>query len=364
MPRQKISLEYAIEELSILDEEGHVDEELEPEIAQEELLEFHRYMLLARRFDERLLQLQREGEIGTFAPVKGQEACQIGSISQLDEEDWFIPAFRETAAMLWRGVPMEAILLFNAGYNEGARIEEGQRDLPIAIPVASQIPHATGIAYGIKYREKDEIALTYFGDGATSEGDFYEALNFAGVYQLPVVFVCQNNQYAISLPREKQTKARTLAQKSLGVGIPGIQVDGNDLLAVWAATKEAVERARSGKGATLIECVTYRREVHTTADDPSKYRDEEEVEQWKKRDPIDRLQKYLDEKDLLEQDELDDLEEELDEQIEKSWQSAQEKMDELDDPLVLFEHLFKDMPAYLQKQREDFKEFLKQRGEE
>jgi TPP-dependent pyruvate/acetoin dehydrogenase alpha subunit len=198
--------------------------------------------------------LQRQGRIGTFAPIKGQEATQVGAVAALRKEDWLVPAFREAAAAIYRGTPLSDLFIFLAGYNEGGHIPEGQNDLPIAVPVAMQIPHAVGIAYGIKYRKQPHVVMTFFGDGATSEGDFHEGLNFAGVFNTPTVFVCQNNQWAISLPREKQTKSKTLAQKALAYGIPGIQVDGNDVLAVYAATQEAVERARSGKGPRPRNC--------------------------------------------------------------------------------------------------------------
>ncbi|MDX1567763.1 MAG: pyruvate dehydrogenase (acetyl-transferring) E1 component subunit alpha [Longimicrobiales bacterium] len=358
MPREEIDLPGGVEHLSILDEDGKLDEELAPDLPDDLLLELHRTMLLARRFDERLLQLQRQGRIGTFAPVKGQEASQLGAVSALEESDWVIPSFRETAAALWRGIPLTGILLYNAGYNEGAAIPEEKKDFPIAIPVASQIPHAAGLAYGAKYRGSDEVVLVFFGDGATSEGDFHEALNFAGTFEAPVIFVCQNNHWAISVPRERQTRSKTLAQKALAYGLPGIQVDGNDVLAVREATREAVERARSGDGPTLIECVTYRLSVHTTADDPSKYRSDEEVEEWEARDPLPRLQGFLKERDLLDDDAVASLEEEIGSEIDEAWSDAEERMEELDDPLEMFEHLYAELPPYLRKQRERASEFL------
>ena len=211
-----------------------------------------------------------------------------------------VPSFRETAALLWRGWPIEKILLFFAGYLEGGQPAPDQRDLPITIPVATQLPHAVGLAYAAQYKGDDAVVMAYCGDGATSEGDFHEALNFAGVWHVPVVFVVQNNQWAISVPLKKQTHSRTIAQKALAYGFPGIQVDGNDVLAVQVATREAVERARAGGGPTLIECVTYRLGVHTTADDPTKYRSEEEVKAWERKDPLTRFVAYLEKKNLLE----------------------------------------------------------------
>jgi pyruvate dehydrogenase E1 component alpha subunit len=192
----------------------------------------------------------------------------------------------------------------------------------------------------------------FFGDGATSEGDFHESLNFAGVFMTPTLFLCQNNQWAISVPRDQQTHSRTLAQKALAYGLPGIQVDGNDVLAVYVATREAAERARRGDGPTMIECVTYRLSVHTTADDPSKYRDEEEVEKWRGRDPIARFETFLGQRGLLDRSAIESLGEEIEEQIESAWQEAQERMQALDDPRVIFDHVYAELPAHLEAQRE------------
>ncbi|RQW03485.1 pyruvate dehydrogenase (acetyl-transferring) E1 component subunit alpha, partial [candidate division KSB1 bacterium] len=315
MPRKKIDLEYGVEYVSILDEKGRVDEALEPAVPDDRLLKMHRLMLLSRRFDTRLLQLQRQGRIGTFAPVEGQEACQIGAMAALEAKDWFVPSFRETAAAIWRGTPLTGFILYNAGYNEGGKIPEDHNDLPISVPVATQVLHAVGLAYGAKYRKKDQVVIAFFGDGGTSEGDFFEAMNFASVFNTPTIFLCQNNHWAISVPRERQTKSKTLAQKALAFDMPGIQVDGNDILAAYAIVKEAAERARSGGGPTLIECVTYRMNVHTTADDPTKYRQEEEVEKWRRRDPLIRFQKYLKNKGLLDEKAVEALEQEIKEEI-------------------------------------------------
>ena len=355
MPRKEIELECSLAHLSILDEEGRLDASLALELDDELLLRMHRAMLLSRRFDERMLVLQREGRLGTFAPVKGQEAAQIGALAALESQDWVLPSFREAAAAIWRGTPLSDLFLYTAGFNEGAAIPPEGRDFPTAIPVATQIPHAVGIAYGIKYRKERQVAITFFGDGATSEGDFHEALNFAGVFTLPVIFLCQNNHWAISLPREKQTRSPTLAQKALAYGLPGIQVDGNDVLAVYSAVREASERARAGEGATLIECVTYRMSVHTTADDPTRYRDEKELEGWKRCDPIRRLQIYLDEKNLLSAEDIETLERAVHDEVEAAWSKTQERMDELRGPEVIFDHLFAERPPYLNEQRAAFR---------
>ena len=364
MPRNNVDLPYRVEYLSILDEKGHPDKELEPQIDDDLLLKLHRGMLLGRRFDERLLSLQRQGRIGTFAPIKGQEASQLGTVAHLRPSDWLVPCFREMAAELWRGKPMESVLLSYGGFSEGALVGEKRNDLPIAIPVASQVLHAVGLAWSIKYRKKDDVVMTYFGDGGTSEGDFHEGMNFAGVYQIPVIFVCQNNQWAISVPRSRQTHSKTIAQKALAYDIPGVQVDGNDILAVYAAAKEAVERARSGGGPTLIECVTYRLMMHTTADDPKKYRKEEEVEEWTKKDPLPRFQSYLLGKGLLSEEKIASLEEEIKGEIQGAVDRAEEKMKTSVDPLQMFEHAYEEMPPYLKEQREEMVEELAEAGKE
>ena len=363
MPRRKISITTKVEYLSILDEKGQLDTKLDPKIPDDLLLKLHRAMLLGRRFDERLLSLQRQGRIGTFAPITGQEASHVGAVAALRPSDWMVPSFRETAAEIWRGRTLESVIILFGGYNEGGYVEDGRNDLPMSVPVGTQVLHAMGLGWAIKYRQKDDVAMTFFGDGGTSEGDFHEGLNFAAVFQAPVIFVCQNNQWAISIPRSRQTLSKTIAQKAVAYGIPGIQVDGNDILAVYAAAKEAVERARSGGGPTLIECVTYRMMMHTTADDPKRYRTEKEVAEWKKRDPITRLQKFLMEKGLLAQDKIDSLEEEIKAEIQVAVERAEQKMSELGDPLDMFEHAYAEASTTLQEQREELVQELVAAGE-
>jgi len=345
MPRTPIEPQSSIERLSILDSEGNLDTAHEPKLVADDLTRLYRAMVLGRRLDERMLKLQRQGRIGTFAPIKGQEASQIGSVFTLKPTDWLVPSFRETASMLWRGWPIEKLLSLYAGRLEGSSPGPEQRDLPVTIPVATQLPHAVGIAYGIQYRSEDAVVMTYFGDGATSEGDFHEACNFAGVWHVPVVFLCQNNQWAISVPVKKQTNSRTIAQKAIAYGFPGIQVDGNDVLAVYAASREAVERARAGEGPTLIECVTYRLGVHTTADDPTKYRTDEEVTAWEQKDPLTRFRAYLEKKNLLEPG----LEEQIDEEIARGVERF-EAMPPAD-PLGMFEHAYAELPPHLVAER-------------
>ena len=346
MPRIALEPRFQVEYLSILDSDGNLDTALEPKLADHELKSLYRSMLLGRRLDERMVRLQRQGRIGTFAPTKGQEAAQMGSIFTLRPTDWMVPSFRETAAMIWRGWPIEKLLLFFAGRLEGGQPAPSQHDLPITIPVATQLPHAVGLAYAAQYRGDDVAVMAYFGDGATSEGDFHEALNFAGVWHVPVVFVCQNNQWAISVPLKKQTHSRTIAQKALAYGLPGIQVDGNDVLAVYAAAREAVDRARAGDGPTLIECVTYRLGVHTTADDPTKYRSDAEVAMWEHKDPLTRFKAYLEKRNLLEEG----LEQRVDEEIAEAIRRFEATAPA--DPLVMFDHVYAELPPDLAAQRD------------
>jgi pyruvate dehydrogenase E1 component alpha subunit len=350
MPRTTLTLPYTVDYLSILDADGTVDTTLDPQLDDAFLLKLYRTMLLARRFDERMLALQRQGRIGTFGPIKGQEAAQLGSICVLRDTDWMVPAFREGAAMIWRGASLESLLLFWGGREEGAA-GATERTLPIAVPVATQLPHAVGIAWAARYKNDSAVVMTYFGDGATSEGEFHEAMNFAGVMQLPVVFVCQNNQWAISMPREKQTRSQTLAQKALAYGFPGIQVDGNDILAVYVAAREAVERARAGGGPTLIECVTYRLMMHTTADDPLRYRDEAEVKQWEKRDPLLRFATHLEMKGLFDPQKQAVLDAEVRHEI----KLAVERFEALPPPapLEMFDYVYAQRPPELEAQRQE-----------
>ena len=353
MPRKEIDLPYRIDHLSILDENGNIDQELDPGLPDELLLKLHRSMLSGRRFDERMLQLQRQGRMGTFAPIKGQEASQLGAIAAIEPSDWMVPSFRETVAEIWRGRLMENIILYFDGYEEGSGVAEDRNDLPVAVPVASQTLHAVGIGMAIKYRRDPHVVMTFFGDGATSEGDFHEALNFAGVFQTPVIFFCQNNQWAISIPRSKQTRSETLAQKAIAYGIPSIQVDGNDVLAVYVAAKEAVERARNGEGPSLIESVTYRMSVHTTADDPKKYRTEEEEKQWRDKDPIPRFQTYLKGKGLLTDAAIEALEAEIEKEIQAMLERVEEQRQEWGKPEEMFDHNFAELPPTLIRQREE-----------
>ena len=292
MPRT-IAKDFRIEWLQILDEHGNCDQSLRPSLTDQQIKKLYEELVFARTFDEKAFKLQREGRLGTYASILGQEAAQVASAFALEPGDWMFPSFREPGASFVRGLPPRMILQYWAGDERGSNIPEGQNDFPITIPVGTQIPIGAGAAWGAKLRGDKIAVLVYLGDGATSKGDLHEGLNLVGVFSLPVVFFCQNNQWAISVPLTRQTAAQTLAQKAIAYGFPGIQVDGNDAFAVYKATHEALARARAGGGPTFIEAVTYRIGDHTTADDASRYRSKETVEQWKKKDPIDRLIRYM-----------------------------------------------------------------------
>ncbi len=342
-----------VEHIQILDKEGNVDEELEPDIPDEKLLEMYRDMMYARKLDEKAFKLQRRGDAGTYAPVKGEEACQVGPAHALEESDWFVPSFREAAFALTRGMSPVKLFRYFMGDPYGNKVED-THNLPVSIPIASQTLHATGIGMATNIKDENEVTITYFGDGATSQGDFHGALNFAGVYEAPVIFFNQNNRYAISVPREKQTASETLAQKAKAYGIKGLQVDGNDILATYKVASEAAERARKGGGPTLIEGLTYRLGVHTTSDDPSRYRSEEEVEKWKKRDPIKRFKKYLLDKGVLDEEKIDEINEEIDKDLEEKVEEALE-MGSVETE-NMFKHVYDEVPQRLKKQLEKAKE--------
>ncbi|MHB8481804.1 MAG: pyruvate dehydrogenase (acetyl-transferring) E1 component subunit alpha [Nitrospiria bacterium] len=288
---------FKIEFIQILDETGEVDHSLLPQIAEKEIKRFYESMVLARLFDEKALNLQRQGRLGTYASIRGQEAVQIGAGLALQPSDWWFPAFRDIGISMMRGLPLKNIFFYWSGDERGNVIPPNQNDFPIAIPVGTHIPHAVGAAWGAKIKGDPIAVLVTFGDGATSKGDFHEGMNLAGVFSLPVVFLCQNNQWAISVPRSGQTASQTLAQKAIAYGMTGVQVDGNDVFAVHQMTKKMLEKARTGGGPAFIEAVTYRLGDHTTADDASRYRSIEEVKEWGKKDPLLRLRKYMEKKE-------------------------------------------------------------------
>lgn len=279
-----------IETAAYIDEQGNALRE-DFSISDEELVEMYEWMAKARTFDQRAMKLQRQGRIGTYAPLQGQEAAQIGSAFAMREGDWVYPSYREIGVSLVKGMPMSNFFLYTMGHLEGLAQQQANV-FPVQIIIGAQCLHAVGGAWASRYQEEDSVSIAYIGDGGTSEGDFHEALNFAGVYKLPVVFVVQNNQWAISVPIHKQTASTTIAQKALAYGITGIRVDGNDAVAVYETMKAAIEKARSGEP-VLLEAVTFRQGPHTTADDPAKYRLPDEEAQWGEKDPLERMKRYI-----------------------------------------------------------------------
>jgi pyruvate dehydrogenase E1 component alpha subunit len=340
----------------MLKPDGTLQPGMKPPVSDEETVSLFRKMVFIRLADQRALMLQRQGRFGTYAPCWGQEACQVGSASMLRKGDWIFPAFRELAATLTMGVPLKTFFLYWMGNEMGSRAPEGINVMPVAIPVGTQPLHAVGVAWAAKLKGEKIVTLTYFGDGATSKGDFHEAMNLAGVFKTPTIFFCQNNQFAISVPRKMQTASATIAQKAIAYGFDGIQVDGNDLFAVMAATREAVEKARSGGGPTFIEGVTFRFGPHTTADDPTKYRTEEEIEPWKPRDPFVRLRLYLKGKGLWNEEAEERATEEGQKQIDEAVKEAEAAP--VPAPEDIFRYVFSEMTPPLKEQLEYLKTTL------
>jgi pyruvate dehydrogenase E1 component alpha subunit len=353
MPRTKV-YEAVTERLEILDTDGQVDLALMPDIDPSRIRDLYRDMVLMRTFDTKALKLQRQGRMGTWPPIKGQEAIQAGVALAMGEHDWLIPAFREHGIMVLRGVPLHQVFAYWAGDERGSSYPEDVRCFPVAVPVGSQWQHGTGVGLSLKLRDEDAVAVTFGGDGSTSEGDFHEAVNCAGVFGTKTVFVIQNNQWAISVPLHRQTAAKTLAQKAHAYGIPGIQVDGNDVFAVYAAATDAIKRTRRGEGPSLIEAVTYRLGDHTTADDASRYRPDDELEKWEGRDPILRLRRYLLEQGLWEDDQETALLEEA-----TSWVDGQVKILEEMEPQApeeIFTSMYAVMPPHVVEQMQSLLE--------
>jgi pyruvate dehydrogenase E1 component alpha subunit len=315
------------------------------------LVALYRSMLLLRLFDRKAVALQRTGRLGTYAVSLGQEAVSVGVASAMRQEDVLLPSYRDNGALLWRGVKPEEILLFWGGDERGNQFSGPAHDFPFCVPVGSQAPHAAGVAYAFKLRKERRVAVCLFGDGATSKGDVYEAMNFAGVHKLPVVFVATNNQWAISVPLRLQTGCETLAQKAIAAGFTGEQVDGSDVVAMRAAAEEAIAAARDGKGPRLIEAVTYRLGDHTTSDDASRYRSAEEVQAHWKEEPIARLRAYLAHQKMWTKADEDRLAAECHERIEAAverYLATPPRRAE-----TMFDNLYADLPeAYAAQRRE------------
>jgi pyruvate dehydrogenase E1 component alpha subunit len=350
----------SVQDLSILSETGEVNTALDPTLPAEELRRIYRAMILTRKLDTRMLNMQRQGQMGTFAPGFGQEATQIGQVYALTSGDWFSPSYRSFGAQMWRGWPIDQLMLLWDGFFAGFAPPEGVNDMPFSIVIGSHVPVAVGIGMGMRYRGDAHAVVTNFGDGALSEGAVSEALNFAAVYKAPVVFVCENNGYAISTPIEKQHAVKELVRRGPGFGLESIRVDGNDILAMITACTNAVERARRGDGATFIEAVTYRMSVHTTADDPKVYRDDSESAQWEKKCPIARFETYLRNTGTMTDEDFTRVAEECEKEVLAGRDRFRERAQA--DPHEIFEFMFEDMPPELREQRREYFERLARKG--
>ncbi|MRH41888.1 pyruvate dehydrogenase (acetyl-transferring) E1 component subunit alpha [Aquibacillus halophilus] len=355
MKRTLENIEKQFETFQILNEEGKIiNEDAMPDLSDDELKELMHRMVYTRILDQRSIALNRQGRLGFYAPTAGQEGSQLGTQYALEQEDFILPAYRDVPQLIWQGLPLYQAFLFSRGHYHGNQMPEGVHALSPQIIIGAQYTQAAGIALGMKIRGKKNVAITYTGDGGTSQGDFYEGMNFAGAYKAPAIFVVQNNRFAISVPVEKQTAATTLAQKAVAAGIEGIQVDGMDILAVYAATKEARERAINGEGPTLIETLTYRYGPHTMAgDDPTRYRTEDLDNEWEKKDPLVRFRKFLENKGLWSEEEenkvIDQAKKEIKEAIKKADEQPKQKVTDL------IKNMYEELPAHLQEQMEEYK---------
>lgn len=352
-----------VELLQVLKPSGECVEKMEPDISKDELRRLYRTMVLARNLDIRGLQLQRAGRIGFFIGGMGQEAAHIGSAYALNSEDWVFPAYREIGSMLLRGVTLKQLL--NSYFANADDLQRGRQLTNLlgvkslnyvsgSAPIATQIPHAVGAALAAKLKGDPIVTLTYFGDGATSENDFHTGMNFAGVFKTPTVFFCQNNHWAISLPVERQTASETIAVKAKAYGFEGVRVDGNVILAVYRTTKEAVDKARGGGGPTLIEAVTYRLGPHSSSDDPKRYRTEQELAEWQKRDPLIRFRKYLEKKGIWTQVDEGKVQEDTNRELDEAINYAEK----LPKPALetLFTDVYAEMPWHLEEQLRELRE--------
>lgn len=340
----------AAEPFSMLDAEGRLADGAAPDLDGDGIVEALRLMMLGRAFDRKCLSLQRQGRLGTFAPVFGQEATLVGVAMALDpSRDWAVPQYRELPVQIRQGLPLENVALYRRGHPDGGVVPDGVRMFATQVSLAAQLPHAVGLAWGLKMKGGDGAVAVFFGDGASSEGDFHESCNLAGLVDAPVLFVLQNNQWAISTPRSIQTAGADFASRAPAYGFPGVSVDGNDLFAVHKAAADAVARCRAGRGATLIEAHTYRMGMHTTADDPSRYVDPAELERWRARDPIDRVWKYLAAADHPQGGAREAWEAEIGEEVERVF--ARADAHPAPGPAAIYEHVFAEPTQTLARQR-------------
>jgi pyruvate dehydrogenase E1 component alpha subunit len=364
--RTRTVSEPTTDPIQILDDDGDVLPGAEvPDISEETLVSMYEDIALSRQFDQRAISLQRQGRLGTYPPMTGQEGSQVATSYALDTDDWLFPTYRDHAAKYVHGMELASLLRPFRGQREGYAVPEGVNVMPEYIPIATQIPQAVGMAWGHKLQgEAERAVLCHLGDGATSEGDFHEGLNFAGVFDVPAVFVCNNNQWAISVPRERQTKSETLAQKAHAYGLEGVRVDGMDPLAVYQVTREALAKARhptdEERRPTLVESVQYRYGAHSTSDDPSKYRDEDEADRWRERDPLDRLEGYLRGRGLLD----DEREAEIQARVEARVDEAVARAERAEtSPDRIFEHVYETTPDRLAEQRAELQSLREKYGD-
>src|SRR5438034_9824636 len=325
-------------------------------LSEDDLLELHRWLVLLRTYDERSLVYHRQGRIGTYAIYWNHEAMQAGSVYALEREDWIFPSYRESAIGLLRGLPVSTVLSWWRGHPAGWWNPADWNVASICVPIGTHVPHAAGLAWGKKLRGENACAIAYFGDGATSEGSFHEGANFAAVMRAPLVLFCNNNQWAISTPLEAQTAAETLADKAVGYGIPGVRVDGGDVLAVYEATREAVARARAGDGPTFIEAVTYRAAPHATADDPSAYIDPVKVAEEKEHECVGRYEAYLRRLGLLSDEAAAAVRAEAAEELRAG--IAQAEAEPQPDPELLFAHAYANPPASFESDLAELRRIL------
>jgi len=326
------------------------------------MLAMYEQMRLIRAFDRKSILMQRQGRMGTYAPFEGQEAAQVGSAMALSERDWMYPSYRDHGASVTFGQRMMRVMLYWMGHMEGSLAPDGKRIMPPCVPIATHLLHAVGTAWASKLKGEADVTIAYFGEGATSEGDFHEAMNFAGVFQTPIVFFCQNNGYAISVPFSRQSASRTIAQRAAAYDIPGTLVDGNDVFAVWLTVREAIERAREGGGPALIEAVTYRYGAHTTADDPKKYRDSSKAKEWREqRDPIERLRLYLMKRDLWNDQVEEQLEQRIAGLVEQDVMEAEAYIKS--QATDMFQHVYGDSTWLLEEQEREARMYMQRQIE-
>ncbi len=339
----------------LLDLDGRLTGSMPSGITDEQLRGWYRMMWLTRFFSNKIVALQRQGRATTWGPLQGQEASAVGMAAPLQPRDWVTGSYREAGAYMTKGLSIAALTYYTRGYATPRELTgEDTRCLPLQIVIATQTLHAVGLAMASKIRNAGEVVVGGCGDGATSEGDFNEALNFAGVFKAPVVMVVVNNGWAISTPRSKQSAAARLAYRGAGFGVPARLVDGNDLLAVFEVVREAVDRARAGDGPTLVETVTYRLGAHTTADDPTRYRSKEEIAYWEVRDPIKRIRQFLFDRNLLDETEDKHLVEEAEAEVARQVEIAHNHA--TPGPDGFFDHVYQELTPRLQRQRDEFQQ--------